>query len=271
MTALDPNYEITGKDVAKDKGLRAAGVALPFLLSLVPFFILFFFGLISSVTTTSAMFFFFSLVTLVGGFLFGLGGSALVLFYRSRWLTDLRERLAVDGIRADEVMWFKKELKSSERRTLKEVRQKDLLLADAYQETLASRLTATRIIRSSGRELLLAKRRENKLRYLKSEHLEAFRDEVRKDIENISRIRKDAREMEIEAESRLQMIEAAARRGTELAGNELALKRLSARTEQLPLALEEARMEEELRKEFADQLEKDFENELKQLDLADTE
>ena len=61
--------------------------------------------------------------------------------------------------------------------------------------------------------------------------------------------------MRIEAESRLEMIEAASRRGKELAGNELALKKLTARSEQLPLALEAARMEERLRKEIEEGLE----------------
>ena len=53
-----------------------------------------------------------------------------------------------------------------------------------------------------------------------------------------------------EAESRLQMIEAAAMRGSNLADSELALKKLSARAKDLPLALEEAKMTEEIRAEL---------------------
>jgi hypothetical protein len=53
-----------------------------------------------------------------------------------------------------------------------------------------------------------------------------------------------------EAESRLQMIEAAASRGGSIADSELALKKLTARTAQLPLALESARMTEEIRLEL---------------------
>jgi len=56
--------------------------------------------------------------------------------------------------------------------------------------------------------------------------------------------------MHIEAETRLQMIEAAARRGGSVAETELALKKLSARTAELPLALESAKMEEEIRREL---------------------
>jgi hypothetical protein len=53
-----------------------------------------------------------------------------------------------------------------------------------------------------------------------------------------------------EAESRLHMIEAAAMRGSNIADNELALKKLTARTSELPLALEAAKMEEEIRREL---------------------
>ena len=53
-----------------------------------------------------------------------------------------------------------------------------------------------------------------------------------------------------EAEARLQMIEAAASRGGTLADSELALKKLSARTKELPLALESAKMAEEIRREL---------------------
>lgn len=266
MNDLVPQHEVTRKDVVKDRALLYGAAALPVVLAVVPALVFFFLFLVSSVTPTAAMFFFLSLISLVIGFVAGLAGSAGALIYRSRWRADLREKLAADGIKAEEVDWFKKELKASEKKALKELRSRDLLLADAYQETLASRLTATRIIKSSGYELILAKRRENKLKYLKSEHMDDFREEVRRDIENITRIRKEAKEMEVEAESRLQMIEAASRRGSELAGNELALKKLSARSEQLPLALEEAKMTEEFRKEFAEELAKDLDKEMAELD-----
>lgn len=53
-----------------------------------------------------------------------------------------------------------------------------------------------------------------------------------------------------EAETRLQMIEAASVRGGSIADSELALKKLSARAAELPLALEEAKMAEEIRAEL---------------------
>ena len=127
------------------------------------------------------------------------------------------------------------------------------MLEDAYRETLASRLTATRIVRSSKKELLLAKRRRSKIKQLSRltpESAEKFTSEIVRDIEKIESISDEATLMLAEAESRLQMIEAAAARGSHLADSELALKKLSARASELPLALEEARMAEEIRKEL---------------------
>jgi hypothetical protein len=133
---------------------------------------------------------------------------------------------------------------------LKQIEARNLLLGDAFRETLASRLTATRIIKSSKQELLLAKKRQNKMKYLKSENSKEFQEEIQKDIEKLSKIEQEAKLMLDEAETRLQMIEAAARRGTNYADNELALKKLSARTAELPLALESAKMEQEIRREL---------------------
>ncbi|MCB1023007.1 MAG: hypothetical protein KDB79_01360 [Acidobacteria bacterium] len=252
-------YDVTGKDLAKDKALKYTAIALPPVLALVPSLVLFILTFVFGSTPPLAFTFLFaSLVSFLGGLLVGLGGSAGTMFYRSRWLSDLREKIAIDGIKAEEVRWFTNELTTEEKRSLKEIEGKNLLLADAYRETLASRLTATRIVKSTTKELVFAKRRRNKLKYLKSERLEEFKAEVEKDITNLTGIKKEADEMKLEAQSRLQMIEAASRRGSELAGNELALKKLSARTEQLPLALEAAKIEDEMRKEFLEDIDKEF-------------
>ncbi len=253
-------YDVTKRDIAKDKALKITAWSLPPVLALLPSLVLFILTFVFGSTPPIAVtLLFFSLVSLIGGLVLGLGGSAATLFYRSRWLSDLRERIAIDGIKAEEVKWFKNELTTEERRGLAEIEPKNSLLADAYRETLASRLTASRIIKSTSNELVLAKRRKNKLKYLKSERSEDFKSEIEKDIQNMTGIKKDAEEMKIEAQSRLHMIEAASRRGNELAGNELALKKLTARSAQLPLALESAKMEEELRREFVAELNEEFE------------
>lgn len=265
---VSAKYEVTKKDVSKDRRLKITAAALPLVLSVFPalfFFILtFIFG---STPPAAISFLFFSVLSFVAGLVLGGIGSASALVYRAKWLAELREKIAIDGIKASEVKWFKNELKAEEKRALKEIKARDLLLADAFEETLASRLTATRIIKSTKNELLLAKRRKNKIKYLKSEKLEAFKAEIDQDIENLSGIKREAEEMLVEAESRLHMIEAASRRGTELAGSELALKKLSARTEQLPLALESVKMEEEIRKELVRELDADFKKEMKQANL----
>lgn len=268
---ITTKYELTKKDISKDRRLKVTAAALPVVVSVLPsllFFVLFvLFGLGNP--PAGITFLFFTVVSFVVGLVLGLGGSVATLVYRSRWLAGVREKLAIDGIKANEVDWFRNELKSEEKKALKELRSRNMLLADAYQETLASRLTATRIIKSTKNELLLAKRRKNKLKYLKSERMDEFEAEIDRDIENLSSIRTEAEEMLFEAESRLQMIEAASRRGTELAGNEMALKRLSARSEQLPLALEEAKMTEEFRKELVEELEQDLDDDLRSPDLLE--
>jgi len=184
------------------------------------------------------------------GFLAGMFTTGLLIHKRSKWTKEMREKIAADGIRAEEIGWFMNELKSSEKRALKAVEARDLLLADAYKETLASRLTATRIVKSSRRELQLAKRRQNSLKQLKSARADEFREQISGDLVKISNINDEAKVMLSEAEARLQMIEAAASRGGNLADSELALKKLSARSKELPLALESAKMTEEIRKEL---------------------
>ena len=201
-------------------------------------------------TSTAAMFFFLSLISLVGGFIFGLIITGALLYYRSRWLSRMRERIAVDGIKADEVEFFKHELTSAEKKSLREIESKDRMLADAYRETLASRLTATRILKTTKQELLLVKRRENKLKSLKSENSESLQKQLKDDHTKLNEIKGEAEQMRVEAETRLQIIEAASRRGANFADTELALKRLTARASELPLALEAIKMEEEIRREL---------------------
>jgi hypothetical protein len=250
MSDLDRYYQITTKDLTKDKALRYGAWASPFVLSAIPALIFFIIGILSFTPASVAFFFFLAAVSLLGGFILGLIISGGLMIYRSKWLADVRERLAVDGIKAEEVRWFMHELKSDEKKTLKELETNNLLLADAFRETLATRLTATRIIKSSKQELLLVKRREGKLKRLTSETTQVLLKELKSDRENLEKINKEADEMRMEAEARLQMIDAASRRGTNLADTELTLKKLSARSEQLPLALEALKMEEEIRREL---------------------
>lgn len=245
MNELQPRYEATQKDLMKDKALKIGALSMPFAFALIPAVIFFVLSLIAT-----PWWFALVLISLFGGFIIGLIASGGLMLYRNNWIKQLRERLAVDGIKAHEVQWFMHELTGAEKRALKEIEPKNLLLGDAFRETLAARLTSTRILKSVKQELMLVQRRKNKLKYLKTENSESFQKELADDIEKLTRIKNEAEEMRVEAENRLMMIERASKHGTNFSETELALKKLSAQTSQLPLALESAKMEEEIRKEL---------------------
>lgn len=250
MNELQTRYEITRKDLLKDKVLKIGAWSLPFVLSAIPALIFFLLFLLSSAPTAAVSWLFLTIVSLIGGFIIGLMAAGGLMFYRSRWLTQIREQLAVDGIKAKEVEWFMHELTSSEKKSLKEVEAKNLLLGDAFRETLAARLTSTRILKSVKQEFSLVQRRQNKLKYVKTENSENFQKDLAEDIEKLTKIKKEAEGMRVEAENRLMMIERAAKHGTNFSETEFALKKLSEQAAQLPLALESAKMEEEIRREI---------------------
>ena len=258
MEQLERRYEVTKGDLAKEKTLKYGAIAAPVALSVVPAAALFILGFVfGSTPPAAAMFFFLSLISLIGGFVLGLATSGGLMYYRSKWLNKVRERIAVDGIKADEVRWFTNELTTAEKKALKEVESKDLLLADAFRDTLAARLTATRIRKSTNHELFLVKRRQNKLKYLKSDNSKELQKDLKVDLEKLKKIKSEADEMRVEAETRLQMIEAAARRGSNFADNEIALKKLSYRTAELPLALESAKMADDIKRELDEEFEEE--------------
>lgn len=253
MNQLERNYTVTRKDLAKNKALVLGASAAPFLFAFIPaiaFFILYL------TSDAGAVFLFWSLISLVVGGFFGLMISAALLYYRSRWSAGLRERIAIDGIKAQEVDWFKNELTTAEKKSLKQIEAKNQpLLTDAFRDSLAVRLTATRILKSTKQELLLVERRRNKLKYLKSENSASLQEDLKNDLQKLQQINTEAEAMRVESETRLQMIDAASRRGTTFNDSELTLKKLAARTSELPLALEEAKMEREIRSELEKELE----------------
>src|SRR6478609_6835430 len=120
MSNLPERSDITQRELARGRRLTTAAVAAPLVLSGVP----------AGIFT-------------ILGFVIGLGFSGFFAYRRSNWSREMRERMAARGIRAEEVDWFRREMKPSEKQTLKLVAARDPLLADAYRETLASRLTAT--------------------------------------------------------------------------------------------------------------------------------
>ena len=254
MNEIESRGEITKDEMRRGNRLKMAAWASPVILSVIPaaifFALLLLFG---STPPLAATFLFLGIIVTLAGFIIGLILTTFFSFRYSEWKKNLRERIGARGVRAEEVRWFTNELTSAEKKTLSDIQKKDLLLADAYRETLASRLTATRIYKQSRAELQIAGKRKNKLKYSKTEKSAEFAEEIERDIKKLTDIKNDAEQMRNEAEMRLQMIDAAARRGTTLADSEIALKKLSARSAELPVALEAARLEDAIRREVEEE------------------
>ena len=261
MDEIVSKYDISKRDMARGRNLKIAAISAPLVLPAVPAVVFLLLMLVfGSTPPVAATFLFIGLILTAISFVIGLALAGFFAIRHSAWTKDMRERIAADGIKAEEIEWFRHELKTNEKRMLKEMSKTDPMLEDAYRETLASRLTATRIVKSSKKELFLAQRRQSKLKQLKRLNKESsakFTAEIERDLKKIGSINDEAKTMLAEAESRLQLIEAAAARGSHLADSELALKKLSARASELPLALEEAKMNEEIRREIEAETEKE--------------
>jgi hypothetical protein len=178
------------------------------------------------------------------GLVVGLLVLIMLFLYRRRWLNRLRDRLASDGITAKEVPWFISELTSEERKAWREIGQNNPLLADAYCETLAARLTATRIIARARRETLRVERQINRTRNIKGVDTTKLLNDLLSDRERSEELRREAAVRLSEARARLQSIEAAANRKLSQTESDLMLRRLAASQEHFPLALEMANEEE---------------------------
>jgi hypothetical protein len=216
-----------------------ATLALPGL-----FLALFF---LSASTDSAAFYLILSFVSLG----LGLVVALLILFifwlYRRRWNLRLRDRLAADGITAAEVSWFQSELSSEEKKTWHDLKLMNPLLADAYCETLAARLTASRISVRARDEMLRIQRQINRARQLRSADISTLMAELTDDHRRAELVREEATAGLAEARTRLQTIEAAARRTLSQNETRLMLERLSASQNQLPLALELTKLENEAR------------------------
>ena len=218
---------------------------LSFLMVSLPvpivFLVLF---LAAGTTETAAIYLLLSFVSLGLGLVVGLLVLFSLLFYRRRWQSRFRDRLASDGITAAEVPWFTSELSSEERKTWSELKQKNPLLADAYCETLAARLTATRIIARARGETLRVERQINRTRNIRGVDTTKLLADLLSDRQRSAELRKEATIRLSETKARLQTIEAAANRSLCQTETDLMLRRLAASQEHFPLALEMASLEE---------------------------
>lgn len=215
---------------------------LAFLLLSLPLPLYFLFRYFTTIEE-AGVYMLLTLTALALGSLAGIIAVFILLLYRRSWQANLRDRLAADGITADEVEWFMPELTTAERKTLRLLEKQNALLADAYRETLALRLTATRVTSSAKRELVSVERRLNRAELLQGTDTRTLREDLLADRARLEKIEREGRARLSESEARLQMIEAAASRSASQEELDFALNRLEANRAHLPLALETTRLE----------------------------
>lgn len=254
MSSTEHRNKLTGKDQIMARVLRYAPWLAPVLFALPGPILFFFLYLMSTTVEGAALYIFLSLVSLAIGSIAGLIVSLFLVFYRNRWARQIRNKLAADGITADDVQWFSSELTTSERLALGQIEEQNLLLADAYRETLAARLTASRVVSSAKRNLLLVERRLNRTSYMQGQTTATLQEELQADRTRLERVKQEGIERRSEAEARLQMIEAAASRGQSWAETNAALQRLSSTQAHLPLAIESARIDQQVREDVEKEL-----------------
>jgi len=246
--------KLSAKDITTSRVLKIAPwialVAASIPAPLV-FLVLF---LATTTTESAAVYLLLAGLSLTLGFALGVLIAAILLIYRRKWLSKLRDRLASDGITANEVVWFRSELTSAERKALAEIEQSNPLLADAYMETLANRLTASRIISRSKREMLKVERQLNRARTVRTPESTALQKDLTEDRERLEQVRQQASEHLAKAKTRLQVIEATASRKLSQGETDLMMQRLGSAQDQLPLVLELAQIEQRLKREAEEML-----------------
>ena len=249
MSLTQSKGKLSAKDLATARVLKFAPWIAVLAASLPAPLVFLVFFLTATATDSAAVYLLLAGLSLTLGFALGLVIAAILLFYRSKWLSKLRDRLASDGITANEVVWFRSELTSAERAALKEIEQANPLLADAYLETLASRLTASRIISRSKRELLKVERRLNRARTLGTEESRTLQKDLGEDHDRLRHLLQQANDHLNKTKTRLQMIEATASRKLSQGDTELMMQRLGSAQDQLPLVLEIAQLEQQMLRE----------------------
>lgn len=251
MTSLTSQTKgkLSGKDAKTAALLKYSPWIVVFLTSIpVPLVWLVLF-LLSTTTESAAVYLLLAGLSLALGFALGLVIAAILLVYKKNWLSKLRGRLASDGITANEVVWFRSELTSAERKSLAEIEQSNPLLADAYLETLASRLTASRIMARSRKEMLKVERHINRARTVRTAESDALQKDLEEDHKRLKNVYSQATEHLNQAKTRLQVIETTANRKLSQGETDQMMRRLGSAQDQLPLVLEIAQLEQQILRE----------------------
>jgi hypothetical protein len=251
MTSLTSQTKgkLSGKDARTAALLKYSPWIAVFLTSIpVPLVWLVLF-LFSTTTEAAAVYLLLAGLSLALGFALGLVIAAILLVYKKNWLSKLRDRLASDGITANEVVWFRSELTSAERKSLSEIERSNPLLADAYLETLASRLTASRIMSRSRKEILKVERHINRARTVRTAESDALQKDLAEDHKRLKNVYSQATEHLNQAKTRLQVIETTANRKLTQGETDQMMRRLGSAQDQLPLVLEIAQLEQQILRE----------------------
>lgn len=253
MEASEKSGELTASDRRIARLWRTAPWLAVLIVTLAPPAL---FALIYLMTGGATMFLLLAISSIPFSLIAAFIIASVLLFLRRNWAKRLRDRLASDGITADEVEWFMNELTIGEKRALKSMERQQPLLADAYRETLALRLNATRLAGRARRELLLVERRINRARYLNAPDTAVLMEELNRDRMRLEGLKQEGSSRRAEAEARLQMIEAAASRGASWAETNYMLQRLDEGRRNLPLGLESERARQQIREDTERELRK---------------
>ena len=186
-----------------------------------------------------------ALTSLAAGALAGLLAALFVVLYRRSWERRMRERLAADGITAAELPWFTSELTKEEKQRLELMDARHPLLADAYRETLAARLTAAHVISRTQRETAAVRERLLNAGRLPDSSRHELERELRRDVERLERTSREAEAHRAALDARLQTIEALAGRDASEEETRVALFRLDVAREHAPLGLSSVAAERE--------------------------
>src|SRR5687767_7763091 len=110
-------YDVTPRELARGRNLKAAAWLTPVVMTGVPAIITF---LLLFLTVTNppaaATILFLGMVVTALAFVASLALSGFFAFRYSKWKDVTRERIAADGIKAEEIEWFQRELKPAEKR-----------------------------------------------------------------------------------------------------------------------------------------------------------